>query len=142
MPYANQPDCLSIDRHPMQTMLLAALRSRPQACHGIFGGSEPGHITHAASSDDAEAVVILEHSHPEGLGIFYSSLHDRQPDAGLIRHIAAELRLTNPARCILLALDTEGRMEALAYRISGETFTSLPLEMTEDHALSATGASR
>lgn len=126
----------------MQHMLREALRTRPQGCRGIFGGAEAGRITHAASSDEDEAMAILEHSQPDSLGIYYSSHSDHRPDAETIRHIAAELRLTRPARCILLALDTEGRMEALAYRFDGETFTPLALEMTEDHALSATGASR
>lgn len=132
---------LVIDRHAMQTILLAAQQS-PQTCRGIFGGPEARHITQAALAGRPEAASLIAHAEANSLGLFYTAAHEQTPDIARLRNIAAEFQLAVPHHCILLGLDTAGRIEARAFRIQAEDLVPEPLEMTEDHALSQAPANR
>jgi len=131
---------LTILRHPVQHMLLAALQQRPDHCQGVFGGPSARLISQAATDREPEAASILEHSHPQSMGLFYASSNGHQPDLTLVRKIAASLQMGLPAYLILLALDTEGRMEAHAFHITHDSLLPVELLLAEDHALYDTQA--
>ena len=132
---------LVIERHALQQMLLHALQS-PDTCRGVFGGPQAAHISHAALTGSDEAEVIIEHSQADSLGLFYADLCGHAPDIARLGQLAAELQLALPRRCILLCLDTAGRMEARAFRQHSDSLVAESLEMAEDHTLSQAPASR
>jgi len=124
----------------MQHMLLAALHRRPNSCQGVFGGPSARLIALAATDDEQEIASILEHSQPESMGVFYSEPNGHNPDPAHVRQVVASLQMSQPAYLILLALDTEGRMEAHAFHMTGDELTPVELVLAEDHALYDTQA--
>lgn len=127
MPESTTIAGLKIGRHTAQQLLLEAIKHRPGRSSGSF----------VVEANEVTAVTPFGRSKQESnaAGIYYSSFDSDQPDSRLIDALVREHGLDGIRFCLVVALDTEGRMEALAYTMNDAIFTPIPLEMEEDHDL-------
>lgn len=120
---------LFIGRHAVQQLLHEALVSQKN-CHGVLYLQD--HSITAAVNHDFASIEPKKPEHSGDIGgIYHLGTGSHHPDPLLIqqyRRIYGE----RIHYCVVIAMDTKGRLEADAFRFSDGQWVPIALEMEED----------
>ncbi|MFQ5581502.1 MAG: hypothetical protein ACE5F3_02610 [Mariprofundaceae bacterium] len=157
MPYsATSATPLSIARHPLQCILHEAMSAQPECCCGLFA-CENGTVFATASiinrarrlKDDCDMDIQdirtqLHRWRQQGVhfcGIYHASSAGRIPNVAFMEKLEHTVKKAAPEETehdivhLLLALDTEGRLEVHAFYCRQGTAIEITLALEDDSAL-------